>query len=348
MAFSFTVTPIYIGEIAPDNMRSMIGLLMNVVNNIGIWWIYAIGPYVDIWVSSVLNMIPGILFIVFYKFLPESPYYLVKKEKPEEAREILKKLRNDDCSEEFRVMQRTTYQMDLKESIKQVIFERKNRRAIYISVGSFFISQFTGGITFIFYAHLIFQKAGDVSANVLSLVKATLQLFSGVLSSFVVENTGKRPLLMISCIGSSLFMAAEGVYFLLLEKDYNVDVIWWLPLISMILFNMSQAVALQPVPIAFLGELFDPNVKPVAVCISKTSLALFVFIVGELFQVISDNFGHSATFFMFSFMGVVGLLFVIFFVPETRGKSLDDIQYYLTHKTFERKDDEIVDDSRKP
>lgn len=336
MAFSFTVTPVYLGEIAPNNLRSTIGLGMTVANNIGILWIYVIGTAVDIWVSSILCSIAPVLFLALYVFVPETPYFLIKQNKIEESKAVLKKLRNGPVDEEFEAIKTSILDINFWDSVKELWREKRHKRALLISVGAFFVAQFTGGVTFIFYAHLIFKKAGDVSANTLSTIKAVLQLFSSILSAYFVETTGKRPLLIASCIGSSVFMAAEGIYFYLHDNGYNVDQIWWLPLIAMILFNMCQAIGLSSIPVVFLGELFDSNVKSLAVCISKTSLALAVFIVGEVFQVLLDNFGNCAPFFVFCAMGLLGVLFVIFLVPETRGKSLQDIQYYLEHNTYDR------------
>lgn len=337
MAFSYTVTPIYLGEIAPDEFRSSIGLCMTVFNNIGVLWIYAIGTLVDLWLSSILCSIAPIIFLILYPFVPESPHFLVKKNKIEESKAVLKKLRRGNVDDEFDAMVDSVQDISVWGSFKSLCTEVRHRRAIFICVGSFFVSQFTGGVTFVFYAHLIFQRAGSVSANTLSLIKAVLQLVSSIASAYVVETTGKRLLLIISCIGSSIFMATEGIYFYLHDNGYNVEAIWWLPLVSMILFNMSQVIGVASIPIAFLGELFDADVKSLGVCISKTSLALFVFTVGKVFQILVDGFGNATPFFFFCVMGLVGLVFVIFCVPETRGKSLQDIQYYLEFNTYERK-----------
>lgn len=339
MAFSYTVTPIYLGEIAPDEFRSSIGLFMTVVNNIGILWIYAIGTFVELWVSSLLCIAPIIIYLIFYKYVPESPYFLLKRKKNEEAKSILKKLRKGDVEEEFSIMEKSVIEVSFKESCKELFTDIRHRRALMISVGTFFVSQFTGGIAFLFYAHLIFQRAGNLSPNTLSLIKAVLQVLTSIFSAYIVESTGKRPLLIISTIGSSVFMAAEGIYFYLHDNDFNVDAIWWLPLAGMILFNMFQVIGLQSVPLAFLGELFDPNIKYIAVCVSKTSLALFVFIVGQLFELLVNNFGNCAPFFTFCIIGLLSLIFIVLCVPETRGRSLEDIQYYLKHKTYEREAD---------
>lgn len=201
MAFSYTVTPIYLGEIAPDNLRSCIGLSMTVVNNIGILFIYAIGTAVELWVSSLLCLVGPLTCLLFYNFLPESPHFLIKQKKYDESKETLKKLRSGNIDEEFDQIRGSNQEIKVWDSVKSVLKEKRHRRALFISVGSFFIAQFTGGVTFIFYAHLIFQNAGSVSPNTLSLIKAVLQLFSSILSAYIVETTGKRLLLVLSCLG---------------------------------------------------------------------------------------------------------------------------------------------------
>lgn len=336
MAFSYTGIPIFLGEVSPNHLRSRIGLFMTAVNNFGVLWIYAIGSIVDLWLSSLLCALPIFLFIISYKFLPETPHFLIKQKKFDEGKEVLKKLRTVYSEQEFENIKNSIVEINFRDSFKELWLEQRHRRALLICVVSLALTQLTGGTAFIFYAYTIFKKAGNVSPNTLSLVKAFLQLLSSIFAAYVVERTGKRPLLIISCIGSSVFTAAEGIYFLLLEKHVNLDSIWWLPIVSMVLFDMFQAIGVQPIAIAYLGELFDPSVKPIAVCISKIGLALSVFTVGQLFQVLIDNFSISVPFFLFSSMGIFGLIFVLLYVPETRGKSLEDIQHYFKYKTYEK------------
>lgn len=220
-------------------------------------------------------------------------------------------------------------------SVKELFTEANHRRALMICMGMFTFAQFTGSISFVFYVHLIFQKAGNnVSANTMSMIKAALQLVTSVGAAYVVDNVGRKPLLIISCIGSSIFMFCEGIYFYLLDYGYYVDNIWWLPLTAMILFNMSQLIGLLPISLSYVGELFHPNVKSLAVWISNTYFALTVVIVGKVFQILSDSLGNCVPFFFFAAMGAIGLIFVIFVVPETKGKSLEEIQYYMVHKVY--------------
>lgn len=336
-SMAYTITPIYLGEISPVELRSSIGLSMTVVNNMGMLWIYVIGVEVNIWISSILNLIPSVVFILFFMFVPETPHFLIKKENHGEGIAVLKRLRQGDVETEYAILKQSVIHISLTESFKELYRERRHQRALLISTATHFISQFTGGITFMFFAHIIFQKAGSVSPNILSIIKQVLQLLSAILSVFIVGKTGNRLLLIISCVGSSVFMAAEAIYFYLHDNDFNVDDIWWLPLVAMILFNMFQMIGIQPIPIAFMGELFDSKVKPLAVCISKISLALSIFLVGEVFQLLMDNFGSSVPFFVFSVFGIIGVIFVYFCVPETRGRRLEEIQYYFKHNKYESK-----------
>lgn len=337
MAFTFTVTPVYLGEISPDNIRGGIGIGMNVILNIGTLWIYWIGTYPKLWVSSLASAIPITLMFVFYKWLPESPYYLVQNGKTEEAKKAICKLKNtsEKNEEELEKIESAIKSESKGSAFKEIFTEVSNRRALMICMGTFSFAQLTGGVTFIFYAHLIFKKAGDVDANMMSMIKASLQVITTIAAAYVVDNVGRKPLMLISSIGSAFFMACEGIYFYLLDYNYNVDSIWWLPLVAMILFNISQVIGLQSIALLYLGELFHPKVKPIAVCISKAYMALCITVVGKLFQIMSDNFGNCVPFFVFSTIGILGIFFVVFCIPETKGKSFEEIQYYMKHKTYE-------------
>lgn len=336
MAYTYTVIPIYLGEIATDEIRGGIGLCMNVLTNVGIMFIYGVGTLPDLWLSSLISALPLVLIIVFYIWLPESPYYLLGKGKREEALKELKKLRNSDCVEdEFKKMEEIHQtEQNCDYGFSKLFQQSSNRKALAIVLGVNSCLHFSGAMTLVYFAHTIFEKAGNADADNMALIKATLQLVTSIGAAYVVDRLGKRPLLIASSIGAAVFMFVEAIYFHLLDAGHNVDGIWWIPLVGMILFNVSQSIGLAAVPLAYLGELFHPDVKNLAVCICKTYDALAVFLVGQLTLFLWDNYGSSIPFFFFGSMSVVGLVFIIFFAPETKGKSLTDIQYYLIHNKY--------------
>lgn len=335
VAFSLTVTPIYLGEIATDDIRGSFGLYMTVFQNIGILRIYLIGAYTDLWLSSLISALPLLLIVVFYRWIPESPYFLLMKNRKDEAIIALRKLRNcDDVDNELQQIQNMIEKTSNNNCFKEFVTEPYHRRSLFITTGVLSIAQFTGGYSLIFYAHMIFEKAGNVSYNMMSTTKAVMQLLTSIISAYVVDSVGRKPLLIISCMGSAIFMACEGIYFYLNDFGYNVDSIWWLPLFAMVMFNVSQEIGLTSISLALWSELFHPKIKSLAVCINKAYLSFLIFGVGKLFQIISDSLGNSVPFFFFSLVGLLGVIFTIYVVPETKGKSLDDIQHYLKHKCY--------------
>lgn len=335
IAFSLSVTPIYLCEIATDDIRGGIGIYMTVFTNIGILWMYCVGVLPELWISSALAILPLLIVIGFYFWIPESPYYLLTNDKKEDAVTVLKKLRNtSDVDVEIKKIEATIVSNSKDSMFKEFFTDVSHRRALLVCIGVVTIAQCTGGITLVIYAHLIFKKAGDVSMYTLAIVKAVLQLITSFGAAYVVDRLGRKPLLIVSCIGSAFFMGCEGVYFFLLDYGYNVDPIWWLPLFAMVMFNVSQVIGLSSISISFFGELFHPKVKSLCVCISKAYMSLMIVVVGKLFQILTDAFGNCVPFFVFTAVGLFGVVFVVFVVPETKGKSLDEIQYYFKHKAF--------------
>lgn len=340
-AFVIMITPIYLGEIAPDEFRGTIGLCMTVFQNIGILRIYLIGMYLDLWLTSFISGLPLLLIIIMYRWLPESPYFLIMKHRTADSVKSLQKLRNrEDVEIEKHKIETAFLENSDSNSFKEFAMEPCHRRGLFIALGLITFAQATGGYSFVFYGHLILQKAGNISYNMMSIIKAVLQLLTTIGAAYIVDNIGRKPLLIISCIGSAIFMACEGIYFYLYDFGYNVDGIWWLPLFSMVMFNVSQAIGLSSISLTIMSEIFHPKVKNLGVCICKLYISTLVFAVGKLFQILSDSLGNCIPFFIFSFVGVLGVIFVIYIVPETKGKSLDDIQYYLKH-TMYREDNKI-------
>lgn len=195
--------------------------------------------------------------------------------------------------------------------------------------------QFSGTTAITFYAQTIFKEAGDnVSAHHASMIYFSVQLLVTIISSSIVDKAGRKPLLIISITGSAITLFLEGLFFYFKSsKLINTTSYDFVPLVLLILFVVIFSVGMQSIPILMLGELFPTSVKAFALCLADIYYSLVASVASKFLQVMKDSYGMHMAFFGFSFFSVLGLIFIIFVVPETKGKNLEEIQAFLKGQT---------------
>lgn len=324
MAYSI---PIYLGEIASDSIRGSIGTLVTVMGKLGILMQYSIGPYVSIEVMAWLSLSTPVLFFVCFIFMPESPYYLVSKRKYVKAHASLKWLRgnSDDVTEELEKIKVSVLKaQENKGTIREIFTSAGSRRAFWICIGLFAAQFLCGSLAILTYSQQIFEKVGSsLGSSELSIIMGVVQLVSAAFSSSVVDRLGRRPLLLISTISTTICNALVASYFLMDHKGFDVSTISWIPVVAIMCFIVGYTIGLSTVPSAIMGEVFATNIKSIASALIILSTSPIGFGVTKLYQTVSDNQGIYVSFYIFAIFCFLFILFVYFLVPETKGKSLD-------------------------
>lgn len=328
----YTVAPMYIGEIATNEVRGALSTLITLMNKIGILAQYCIGPFVSMRVLAGLNLIIPITFMVTFIFLPESPYYYFKFERSERAETSLLRLRHGDIRTELK-----NIEINVQEDMKNqgtwcdLIREATNRKAMWISIGVFTIQQLCGSAAVVAYAQVIFKStAGHFEPYQESIILGCVQVATCFLSVILVDRVGRKPLLLLSALGVGLMNGTVGTYFYFFE--FNKDAvanIHWLPLVAILIYIICYAIGLSTVPYVILGEMFPTNVKLYASCIAHIYTGISMFAVQKLFQVVKDAWGNYTVFWAFSVFSLMGLVFMMIVLPETKGKSFASIQAQL-------------------
>ncbi|XP_076272773.1 facilitated trehalose transporter Tret1-like [Rhynchophorus ferrugineus] len=329
----FTAFPMYLGEIASYDIRGLLGSSIQLSMITGMLIINIIGSYMTIMHTALVSAILPAIFFATFVFMPESPYYLVMKGRIDDATKSLQLFRQTrDVSVELnRVSDVVKEEQEQAGKFYELFTVASNRKAALIVFGLRAIQQFSGTTIITFYAQSIFQEAsGNMSPSTASTIYFTLQLICAFTSSFLVDKVGRKPLLLVSIIGSGVALSLEGTYFFL-SNNTTVDVsnLKIVPLAALlgyvIIFNIGMGV----IPVLFLGEMFPTSVKAFALCLADIWFGLIVTGVAKFFQIMQDGFGISVPFFAFAGCCVVGLVFICLVVPETKGKTLEDIQNEL-------------------
>lgn len=149
-------------------------------------------------------------------------------------------------------------------------------------------------------------------------------------TAFLVDKIGRRPLLIMSCTFCGLALVAEGIYFFV--QDYlqaDVTYLGWLPSVGVMVYIVMNPMGLNTVPYIVQGEIFPTNIKAVGSSVSTFYSGMNAFIVSKSFQPLTKWLGMYGAFWIFAGFCFAGILFAIFVLPETKGKSFAEIQEEL-------------------
>ncbi|XP_072383999.1 facilitated trehalose transporter Tret1-like [Diabrotica undecimpunctata] len=345
---TYVIIPIYVAEIADNEVRGSLGSYLQLFCTLGVLFPYALGPYITLKLFNIILLFPPtICIILFIVFLPESPYYLLQRGKNQRALQVISKLSGKIISASEKDL------ADMQEQIKEEKEQTGNfsliiktsglRRALFLSLGLVLFQQFTGINVVFFYTQNLFTDAGvDLPPEICTIIVGIIQILASTLSPFIVEKSGKRRLLTISATGSALSMGVLALYFYLKDvQQTGTTSISWLPIASLIVFIITYSMGLGPLPWAIAGELFPGHVKSLASTIVTSFCWFCCFLTVNYFGWLTNLIGACGAFGFFSCCTVIASIFVLKFVPETTGLSLQEIQIMLTSGKIRYKDVEL-------
>lgn len=153
-----------------------------------------------------------------------------------------------------------------------------------------------------------------------------MQVVATLISSMVVDRAGRRVLLIVSGAVMAGCCTTLGLFFELRAWGHDVSGLGWLPLSSLCLYFVVFSLGFGPIPWLMLGELFPPEIKGVAGSVVSSISWWLTFLVTCVFSDVVHLIGEGITFWIFAVSSAIGVIFVVIFVPETKGKSLEEIQ----------------------
>nr|CAH7748348.1 unnamed protein product [Callosobruchus chinensis] len=320
----YSALSMYAGEVATPKVRGVWGNGLTVFNFIGQFFINAIGPYLTIQQTSYVGMTIPVLFVVLFSLMPESPYYFLMKKRDEDARKSLQWLQ---CT-----MDVDAYLAQIKKDVERQMSERgtwaelftiKANRKAWIAGTFLRIAQQFSGLTLLnAYTKYIFELShSSISPNVSIVLFTGLNCILNVVSSFISHY-------LLFC---SFSMAPLAVYFYILEFQPGVDLSHyrWVPLACMLSYTSSAAFGVAIIPSLMYSELFSASIKAKGICVLLMQSGVATTSVNSLFYYMSASFGTYSPFVLFSASALSSSVLSIYFVPETQGKTLEEIQQSL-------------------
>ncbi|XP_017786444.1 PREDICTED: facilitated trehalose transporter Tret1-like [Nicrophorus vespilloides] len=330
---TFAILPGYIAEVSEDDIRGVLGSSMNVFVVTGVLASYCIGPYLSITLFSVISAVFPIAFaILFFIFMPETPqFYLLKGRKDDARKSLIKLRRMDDVEEELKTME-AFLEENKSGDLRDVFTIRSNVKALMISVCLAAFQQLSGINIIQFYAQNIFETAGikELPDEIPPIILGFCQFAAGFITPVIIDRFGRRILLLTSAIGMAVSQLPLGFYFYYLKEGKDLESVSWLPVLLLVLYMLTYGFGFGPLPWSIMGEIFPSNVKAPASSLTASICWLVCFFLTKFFTNASLSIGMGPTFWIFSAFNVVALAFTYFLVPETKGRSIEEIQAVLS------------------
>lgn len=326
------LAPMYISEIAPATIRGRLVSINQLGIVSGILLIYFVNATIAGWHDEAWNistgwrwmfgsgLFPSVVFLILLFFVPESPRWLAQRQRWGEAEFILSKLNGSQKAkielDEIRAA------LNIEKSSFSDILKPGVRKALLIGVILCIFSQVTGINAIMYYAPEIFKATGDASDSALMqtvLVGVINVLFTLVAIKYV-DKWGRRTLLLIGSSGMAVCLAIVGSAF------YFGFAEGYLVLIAILAYIAFFAISLGPLAFVVISEIFSNRNRGTAMSICILFLWSAVYVVSQTFPVLLASIGSAFTFWIYMGMSVLAFVFILKMIPETKGKSLEEIE----------------------
>lgn len=325
------VVPLYLSEISPKQLRGTLVSLYQWAITAGILFSYFINA---MFAKSVYNwrwmlfagVVPGVILFIGMLFMKDTPRWLVSKNRYDEAREVFKKLEPDkNADEAVKEVEETIKSGENKDG--KFVFEKWMIMPFVVGIGIMFAQICTGINTIIYYAPTIFKSAGfdsDITAIYATVGIGIINFLMTVVAIYFTDRLGRKPLLYFGLTGVMLSLFALGFSFQFAAALGDNQK--WVAVGSLITYIICFAVSLGPVGWILVSEVFPLKIRGISMSICTVSNFAFNFFVVASFPVLLNRIGGAYTFGMFGIVSILCLIFVYFFVPETKGISLETIE----------------------
>jgi sugar porter (SP) family MFS transporter len=350
IAMALNLAPMYISEMAPSHLRGKLVSLNQLLIMIGVlaaqltnWQISLLDPQISTDVSGELasqswniqygwrwmfgvTAIPALLFFVMMIFLPESVRWLVKNGQLNHAQDILVKMGGTEYARiELKAIQDTISQEEVARVNYRDLFEPKLFKILLLGIFVALLQQWCGMNVVFYYAADIFQAAGynlrEMMLNI--VVIGSVMVVAVIVTMLVVEKTGRKKLMLLGTASMATVYGLTGYCFL--------KGITGLPIVLLTLSNVAiYSLTLAPIVWVILSEIFPNRIRGAAMSAAAMALWIGNFSLTFSFPAIKEHLGWANNFWLYGVICAIGFVVLYFKLPETKGKTLEQIEAELT------------------
>jgi MFS transporter, SP family, xylose:H+ symportor len=326
------LSPMYIAEIAPANIRGKLVSWNQFAIIFGMLVIYFVNYFIarsgnEEWLVTegwrwmfFSGLIPSAIFLLLLIFVPETPRFLVMRGQDDKALGLLKKISGEDTADAIL--------SEIKETLheKSVPWLSFGFFVIFIGIMLSVFQQFVGINVVLYYAANIFRNMGASTDSSLlqTIIIGAINMIFTVLAIFTVDKFGRKPLMIIGALVMAVSMISLGLSFSLHKEGL-------LALVFMLLYTAGFAMSWGPVVWVLLSEIFPNSIRG-AMSIAVAAQWIANLIISWTFPIMNDNtwltglFNHGFAYWIYGLMGLLAAWFMWRFVPETKGRTLEEIE----------------------
>ena len=348
------VVPIYIGELAHYKTRALITNNFSVILRIGVIICYVLGIFLSFRLLALVPVAVILLQVILMSFQPYSPTWLFSRDLDKRGKEVLTLLRNkhcdvqEECDAIKSILKET--QIGLSDKIK-MLTEPYHLKALWVGLTMVASVQCTGIPVYLSYASQLYKTNKLLEPNIAPPLLGICMVVGTLIASLLFDRVGRKSLTILSAVGTVVCLTCLGIGYLITEHSppcqtppialYNNTIveysgcvalsIWALMNLNMLffLFGLGWGSLLW----VLLAELFPIRVKTVVSSLAQVNLWVVTFIITLIWPYLEIWFGTSGAFFIFAVINSFSLLFVILFIPETKGKPVDEIERLFQENT---------------
>jgi len=328
-----TLCPLYNAEIAPTKYRGRLVALNQLATVTGIFLVY----FVNLWITSSgdeawgittawrwmfgVGIIPGVIFFVLLFFVPESPRWLMKKGRTEEALKVLNKVHGPTLAKQESIEIAKSF--DHKSGgFKDIFGSPILKTALFVGVVLAVLQQVTGINAVMYYAPEIFKQAGagQNAALIQTILVGLVNFIFTILSIRLIDKLGRKTLLMIGSAGMAISLIVIAICF---QAGANNG---YLLLAFILIYVASFAISLGAVVWVMIAEMFPNHIRGLATAIAAMSLWIADFVVSQSFPSLLSSIGTAATFAIYAVMAIFTFFFSWKKIPETKDVPLEEIE----------------------
>lgn len=343
------ISPLYISEVAVAQYRGRLVSLYQLAVTIGFLGAYLVnyqllgysmsnpdastGWWNLIFVSEVwrgmlgMETLPAIMFFIIIFFIPESPRWLILKGKEEKATNILERIYTSSKEALFQLTETKSVLSSESKSEWKLLLQPGIRKAVIIGVCIAMLGQFMGVNAVLYYGPSIFENAGLSGGDSLfyQVLVGLVNTLTTVLALVIIDKVGRKKLVYYGVSGMVISLILIATYFIYGES-WGISSIFLL--IFFLFYVFCCAVSICAVVFVLLSEMYPTRVRGLAMSIAGFALWIGTYLIGRLTPWMLQNLTPAGTFILFAIMCVPYMLIVWKLVPETTGKSLEEIERY--------------------
>jgi sugar porter (SP) family MFS transporter len=349
IGLSSSTVPVYISEVAPADARGWQVSLFQLAITVGILLAYLVDyAFAQMqgwrWMFG-LAVVPAAIFGSGMLFLPESPRWLLRRGRRETAQAMLARIRGTpDVDAELLEIERSLAQAEESGRLSDLLAPSL-RPSLVIGIGLAVFQQITGINTVIYYAPVIIQSAGISSASGAILATAGIGLVNVLLtivSMRLIDRKGRKPLLLAGIAGMVVTLGLLGLVF---RMSNHTSALAWLAVISMMAYVASFAISLGPIFWLLISEIYPLKIRNSAEGLAATFNWGSNLLITLTFLTLVERLGPTWTFWLYGLSAVAAWIFSYHFVPETKGRTLEEIEEFWRAKSSARPNNRVAPSS---